>query len=83
MKVVLSLILLVLLCPAQTGLQDSFTSDVWAFHEHWNAFHREFFGCPKTALRVEECNLSAGVFNYKEYLSARKAAKKLFALESR
>lgn len=83
MKVVLTLIVLVLLCPAQMSRMEDLTLDIAQFHEHWDTFVRAYFGCPKTAVSTEECNPHLSTFDYKAYLASRKAAKKLFSLEEK
>jgi hypothetical protein len=48
---------------------------------HWNIFVRDLWGCQRDGeTTAETCHPSEGVVNYKEYMAARKAAKKLFEL---
>jgi hypothetical protein len=85
MKVVLAIIALLILFPVQISSQQDtqLTEDVLTFNEQWNVFYREYFGCPMKALVTEECVPMLGRIDYKAFLSARRAAKKLFELEDR
>lgn len=79
MKRFLISMLFVLSSPAQT--RSDLTADLAAFHEHYNVFMRDYFGCPKNAVDIAECVPTNAVMNYKEYRASRKAAMKLFGLK--
>lgn len=80
MKLLIFALFLTIIAPAQLARDTAFTSDMVNFHNHWNTFMREYFGCPKDATDVDQCEPHLGVINYGEYNKVRKAAKKLFHL---
>lgn len=80
-RLVLTLVLVVG-ASARASIDD-IESDVQTFHHHWDKFMRARYGCDKKAATTAECNPAIATFDYGEYMSARKAAKKLFGLEDK
>lgn len=57
---------------------DAFTHRLVNFHHVYSEFFREYFGCPKTALTVEECDPKLGTVDYAAYLKMNQLAAKVF-----
>lgn len=77
MKRLLLLAVVLVSLPASAGIDD-LAVRIAAFHQHYNAFIRAFYGCPKSARDIEECDPRNGIIDYGEFQKAAKAAKKLF-----
>jgi hypothetical protein len=60
-----------------------FFDDAIEFNNRWNKFLRTYLGCDKQATDISQCSVNLGQMDYQEFLSARKAAMKLFDLQSR
>lgn len=80
--------LLLILTPTPTPSNHSkadgqFVVDAANFNEKWNQWFRTYFGCPVDATNISQCSLPKGRMDYKTFLDARKAAKKLFDLHEK
>jgi hypothetical protein len=79
-RTAIAILALALVAPASVATSADFDQKLATFHEHYNRFFRVYLGCPKAAVRVEDCRPGAGSIDYAEFQRARRAARDLFDL---
>lgn len=74
----LALLFLTATLPAGDMDTKQFTEDLVAFHEAYNVFFRDYFGCPKGATDSRDCEPARSRINYAAFARAQKFSKKVF-----
>jgi hypothetical protein len=78
-RAILSSILLFCTVSASAPAPD-FPARLIAFHQLYDPFFRDYFGCAAHETDPSRCDPKTGHMDYAEYSKARKAAMKLFDL---